>query len=68
MRNTYDWITVLDIHDPSEFNLVEVSFKKGARKDFYINEHWSGASTGDVVVVDSDSGLNVGVITLGMGC
>lgn len=64
MRNTYDWISVLDIHDPSEFNLVEVSFKKGARKDFYINQHWTGAGTGDTVVVECDSGLDVGRISL----
>lgn len=63
-RNTYDWISVMDIHDPSEFKLVEVSFKKGARKDFYINEHWSNAVTGDLVMVETDGGMDCGKISL----
>ncbi len=63
-KNTYDWISVLDIHDPSAFKIVEVSFKKGARKDFFINELWSNAETGDLVVVETDSGLDTGRISL----
>jgi len=63
-RNTYDWISVMDIHDPTQLKIVEVSFKKGARKDFYHNENWSNSSTGDMVVVETDGGLDVGRITL----
>lgn len=63
-KNTYDWISVLDIHDPSAFNIVEISFKKGARKDFFINENWSNAETGDIVVVETESGLDTGRISL----
>lgn len=63
-KNTYDWISVLDIHDPSAFNVVEISFKKGARKDFFINENWSNAETGDIVVVETESGLDTGRISL----
>ena len=63
-KNTYDWISVLDIHDPSAFKIVEISFKKGARKDFFINEIWANAETGDFVVVETDSGLDTGRISL----
>lgn len=63
-KNTYDWISVMDIHDPSAFKIVEVSFKKGARKDFFINENWSNAETGDLVVVETDSGLDTGRVSL----
>lgn len=63
-RNTYDWISVLDIHDPSAFKLVEVSFKNGSRKDFFHNESWANASTGDLVMVDTDGGMDCGTITL----
>ncbi len=63
-KNTYDWISVLDIHDPSAFKIVEVSFKKGARKDFFINETWSKAEIGDLVVVETDSGLDTGRLSL----
>lgn len=62
--NTYDWISTKDIHDPQEYNYVEVSFKNGARKDFYIKEMSSDFNTGDMVVVDADSGSDVGQISL----
>lgn len=63
-RNTYDWISVLDISDPSSFHTVEVSFKNGARKAFYKNEPYTHAMTGDMVVVETDGGLDTGLITL----
>ena len=62
--NTYDWISTLDIHDPTQFALVEVSFKKGARKDFFMNDPHTYAHTGDMVVVGTESGNDVGKITL----
>ena len=60
--NTYDWISDLDIHDPTGYELVEVSFKNGSRKDFYINE--TRCVTGDMVVVEASSGYDVGQISL----
>ena len=62
--NTYDWISTLDIYDPTGFDVVEVSFKKGARKDFFINSPHTHAHTGDLVTVSTDSGTDVGKITL----
>jgi len=63
-RNTYDWISVMDIHDPTEFKVVEVSFKKGARKDFFHNDQYTHAETGDSVMVETDGGMDCGQITL----
>ena len=63
-RNTYDWISVMDIHDPTEFKVVEVSFKKGARKDFFHNDSYTHAETGDEVMVETDGGMDCGLITL----
>lgn len=63
-RNTYDWISVMDIHDPTEFKVVEVSFKKGARKDFFHNDTHTHAETGDSVMVETDGGMDCGQITL----
>jgi cell fate regulator YaaT (PSP1 superfamily) len=54
----------MDIRDVDGFNLVEVSFKNGARKGFYINDPSTRASTGDFVAVESNSGYDVGRITL----
>ncbi len=62
--NTYDWIANKEMFDPSEYNIVEVSFKKGAHKDFFINEHAGQCITGDMVVVETASGYDVGRISL----
>ena len=35
--NTFDWLSELDIHDVGDFDLAEVSFKNGARKEFFHN-------------------------------
>jgi len=62
--NSFDWIAMMDIYDPSGTNIVEVSFKEGSRKEFYINSNTTGAITGDMVVVETTSGLDVGKISL----
>ena len=62
--NTYDWVNTLELEDPTAYNVVEVSFKKGARKSFYLNDPRLQSETGQVVVVDTDSGYDVGQITL----
>ena len=62
-KNTFDWLSNLDIHDPSPYNLVEVSFKKGARKDFFKIEN-AMYDTGDFIVVDTGSGYDIGNISL----
>ncbi len=63
-HNTYDWIAARDISDPSAYHVVEVSFKKGAHKEFYFNDPATRAVTGDMVVVETSSGYDVGRISL----
>ena len=63
-HNTYDWIAARDIYDPSAYNIVEVSFKKGSHKDFFINDPGTRSMTGDMVVVETASGYDVGRISL----
>lgn len=60
--NTHDWISDLDLHDPTAYNVVEISFKQGSRKDFYYNP--IHAVTGDIVVVDAGGGYDIGHISL----
>lgn len=63
--NTYDWITTLDLEDPSEYNFIEISYKNGARKDIYRNESGPGQfTTGDYVLAEAASGYEVGKISL----
>ena len=62
--NTYDWINALELSDPTEFNLVEVSFKNGANKEFYVNEFPGQFATGDIILVEAATGYDVGQISL----
>ncbi len=64
-HNTYDWITAQGINDAQTFDIVEVSFKNGSRKEFFKNPQYTHASTGDWVVVESVSGgYDLGSVTL----
>ena len=62
--NTYDWLSVMELEDVEPFNVVEVSFKQGARTAFYYNQPYTRAVTGDMVVVESKGGADVGKITI----
>ncbi len=64
-HNTYDWITAMGIADAKPFDVVEVSFKNGSRKEFFKNPPYTRATTGDWVLVESFSGgFDVGTVTL----
>ncbi len=62
--NTYDWLAQYDYEDPTGTDIVEISFKKGARKEFFRNHQQSPAQTRDMVVVDTGTGFDVGVVSL----
>ena len=62
--NTYDWLAQYDYEDPTGTDIVEISFKKGARKEFFRNHQYSPAQTRDMVVVDTGTGFDVGVVSL----
>lgn len=63
-KNTYDWLSDKEIYDPSAYAYVEVSFKQGARKEFYACNASKNVITGDKVVVETTGGYDVGLITL----
>lgn len=64
-HNTYDWITAQGIQDATPFDTVEVSFKNGSRKEFFKNPQFTRATTGDWVIVESNSGgFDVGTVSL----
>lgn len=62
--NTYDWLAKEDYYDPSGYDVVEISFKNGARKDFFKNELHTYAVTGDTVAVECSNGYDIGKISL----
>lgn len=63
--NTYDWLADLPIafgNERSEY--FEVSFNNGSRKEFYKNENKVPVNTGDLVVVETGMGYDIGRLTL----
>lgn len=62
--NTYDWLSSMEISEPNAFEFVEVSFKNGARKNFFYNEPHTRTMTGDIVVVETSNGYDIGTISL----
>ncbi|MCE3007901.1 MAG: Signal peptidase-like protein [Bacteroidetes bacterium] len=63
--NVYDWLgNMLPPDTPEHRNIYEIRFKT-TRKGFYRNEKGLDVVTGDLVVVESDRGWDVGEITMG---
>jgi len=62
--NTYDWLSDMDIFDSDPFDIIEVSFKNGARKGFYRKRDHFHVSTGDMVVVETGNGYDIGEVDL----
>lgn len=63
--NTFDWLSHIDLPDYGSYDLVEVSFKNGARKEIYKKPEFVYISTGDYVAVESTaSGYDIGQVSL----
>lgn len=62
--NVYNWLSDMALpEDFKPFNIVEVRFK-GNRKHFYRNSPMVDLYTGDYVVVQSETGQDVGQVSL----
>src|ERR1043165_3702132 len=63
--NTHDWLRDLPIADmQSACKVVEISFNKGTRKDFFRNPTLQPYEKGELVSVEGVSGFDVGEISL----
>ncbi|MEN0004828.1 MAG: regulatory iron-sulfur-containing complex subunit RicT [Bacteroidota bacterium] len=62
--NTFDWLSIMEVDDVEHFDIAEVSFKNGARKGFFRNPAYTKTGTGDMVVVETGTGHDMGRITL----
>lgn len=62
--NTYDWLSSYDFEDPTGTDIIELSFKKGARKEFFRNHPHHPVQTKDIVVVDTGTGYDIGEVSL----
>lgn len=62
--NTFDWLAKREIPISAGQNIVEVSFKNGAHKGFFFMESNIQVSSGEMVVVNSGNGYDVGRLSL----
>lgn len=63
--NVYDWLANLPFSDPdSSCRIVEVSFNRGSRKDFYRNTTTHIFEKGEMVSVEGISGFDVGEVSM----
>lgn len=62
--NTFDWLADLPMYGDGGFDVVEVSFNHGSRKEFFRKREGIVVDTGDWVVVDAQFGHDLGEITL----
>jgi cell fate regulator YaaT (PSP1 superfamily) len=63
--NTYDWLRNLPVAGVDmACNVIEVSFNKGTRKDFFRNATLQHYEKGDQISVEGVSGFDVGEVSL----
>ena len=63
--NTYDWLRNMPVAGVDmTCNVIEVSFNKGTRKDFFRNITLQHFEKGDLVSVEGVSGYDVGEVSL----
>jgi len=63
--NVFDWLANLPFSDPeSNCKIVEVSFNKGSRKDYYRNTSLQPLEKGQMITVEGVSGFDVGEVSL----
>lgn len=63
--NVFDWLSDLPLHDSAKpYPVIEVTFNKGSRKDFYRNNTPYIFEKGEQIVVEGVSGFDVGQVSL----
>lgn len=63
--NVFDWLSGIPLHDGAKpFPVVEISFNKGSRKDFFRNNTNLILEKGQMVTVEGVGGFDVGMVNL----
>lgn len=62
--NTFDWFKDIPLSNNYNFNIIEISFKNGARKAFYRNKDHVDIYKDELVVVESSQGFDIGALSL----
>ncbi|ATL46740.1 hypothetical protein COR50_05885 [Chitinophaga caeni] len=63
--NVFDWLANIPLGDSlAPFDIIEVSFNNGSRKDFFRNVTKQMFDKGEMVTVEGVSGFDVGMVNL----
>lgn len=63
--NVYDWLQAIPLHDGARpYTIVEMTFNKGSRKEFFRNNTGLVLEKGDWYAVEGTSGFDVGQVSL----
>lgn len=63
--NVFDWLANIPLSDSlAPFDIIEVSFNNGSRKDFFRNTTKQILDKGEMVTVEGVSGFDIGQISL----
>src|ERR1700728_2485024 len=63
--NVFDWLNALPLHDGSKpYPIIEVSFNKGSRKEFFRNNTHYILEKNDWLAVEGIGGFDVGKVSL----
>jgi cell fate regulator YaaT (PSP1 superfamily) len=63
-NNVMDWLADMPLSFNENFNIVEIAFKKGARKGFYRNTTNLDMHKGQLVVVEAAQGFDIGEVSI----
>jgi cell fate regulator YaaT (PSP1 superfamily) len=63
--NVYDWLNALPLHDSAKpYPVMEVSFNRGSRKEFFRNSTHHVLEKGHWIAVEGVAGFDVGQVSL----
>lgn len=63
--NVFDWLSTVPLQDNvRSYGIIEVSFNKGSRKDFYRNQTSYHIKKGDLIAVEGMGGFDIGSVSL----
>ena len=63
--NVFDWLNALPLHDGAKpYPIIEVSFSKGSRKEFFKNNTHYMLEKGDWLAVEGLGGYDIGQVSL----
>lgn len=64
-KNVFDWFSNIQYASGiDEYNIVEISFKGGSHKEYFVNDKRIDLTKGESVCVEGNGGFDIGVVSL----